>query len=385
MKHFNNRLLAISKLASLLLSIILFPVFIFNYISFFFQKKINNKSVRKILIVDFHLIGDIVMLTPLLKELRSIYPDSSIALLSGHWSKDILANNPGLIDTFITYNAPWTVEKKDTFLGLIKIISLLRGEAFDIAIDVRGDFRNIIILKLSKIKRLIGFSFSGGGWLLSDKIYDNGELDHIISHHHRIAQHLGSNISLRNFLPELWLSKDEKKCFLDKKKYIAIHFGASKLLRILSLEDAREIVTSLLREFDKDLVLFYSDEIKDLINYIIELPEVAGNKRIKVFRGNLREFLISISGAELYIGMDSSGAHIAASFKIHTIVIFGPAEPKLCRPIGNSVKTISLSKHLDCRPCNQITCTNSVYQRCYKELDISQEIIKNYSSFQHEK
>ena len=376
MKHFNKRLVSISKLMSFLLAIIFFPIYIFNFFSVLKQKPIFEINVKKILIVDLHLIGDIVLLTPVLKELKNIYPNSSVTLLSGEWAKNILLNNPDLVDDYDIYNAPWVVKKgkKNSYKGLYNVIKLIRSKEFDIAIDARGDFRNILILKLSKIGRLISFPFSGGGWLLTDKIIDSRLLEHIIHHHYRIVQYLGSNIHFSDFKPELWLSTEEKKNTHIKKKYIAVHFGASSPIRLLNFEKSKEVVNSLLSLCDNDLILFYSPEIKVLIDSIVKLPEVVDSNRVKVFRGSLREFIVAVSSASLYVGMDSAGSHIATALNVPTITIFGPAIPETCKPIGDNVEIISLKEKLYCRPCNQKVCNNLTYQKCYKDLNLFKDI-----------
>ena len=49
-------------------------------------------------------------------------------------------------------------------------------------------------------------------------------------------------------------------------------------------------------------------------------------------------------------------------------MIFGPALPDTCKPIGDNVYIASSDEYLECRPCNLKTCSNKVYQKCYNTL-----------------
>ena len=376
LKHFNKKLVALSKVLSFVLFLMLFPVYLLDVLRSYSNHKTKNTYVKKILLVDLHLIGDVVMLTPLLLEIKKIYTNASITLLCGDWAEQVLLNNPGLIDCYCIYNAPWVVKdrRKHGWYDLVKKILFLRKQGFDLAIDARGDFRNIAIMRFSCTERRAGFTFSGGGWLLSDKIDDSGYLDHIVSHHHKIALYLGSNISVTKFIPSLWLSSSEANYKSNHAGFIAVHLGASTPLRVLSLERATELIVYLLSITNKKLILCCSNEIKDLMDGIAIIPQVNDNVRVKMFKGDLREFMVEIASSSLYIGMDSSGAHIAAAFNVPSIVIFGPALPETCHPIGGDVHIVSLDKKLDCRPCNQKNCINDKYQECYNLLDFEKTL-----------
>jgi len=372
MKPFNKKMLFVSKMISFFLGWLFLPIYIIGIIKRFKKCTVSDIEVKKILIIDLHLIGDIVMLTPLLSAIRNKYPQALITLIAGEWAKSILLNNPGLLNNYCEYNAPWVIKsnRKNSLFTLIKKIYLLRKEQFGLGVDVRGDFRNITILRLSLADRILGYDFTGGGWMLTDKIADNGKLKHIVYHHYKIARYLDDSVTNVDFLPALWLSDQEKKYVYSHSEFIALHLGASKKLRILSYTKASELIVSILKVSNKDLLLFCSPEIQDLIDNISILPEIKNNHRIKVFNGNLREFIVEVASASLYVGMDSSGAHIAAALNVPSIIIFGPAIPDTCRPLGSNIKIVlSEDNSLKCRPCDQQNCVNSVYQKCYEVLD----------------
>jgi len=71
--------------------------------------------MKRILIVRTDRVGDVVMITPMIRELRLKFPDAYIATLTQNHTSDILKNNPYL-DEMITDDMKkesfWEVTKK---------------------------------------------------------------------------------------------------------------------------------------------------------------------------------------------------------------------------------------------------------------------------------
>ena len=96
MKPFNRSKLALARLLRPLWSLL----------GRCFAARPGSAEPHRILVFDFHLIGDIVMLTPLLEALRSAYPRAHIALVAGPWAGDILHGLP-YVDEHLVFAAPW--------------------------------------------------------------------------------------------------------------------------------------------------------------------------------------------------------------------------------------------------------------------------------------
>ena len=63
------------------------------------------QTPTSILIFDFHLIGDIVLLTQLLRVVRQAYPNAHLVLVAGPWAKEIL-HGTAWVDEIIPFAAP---------------------------------------------------------------------------------------------------------------------------------------------------------------------------------------------------------------------------------------------------------------------------------------
>jgi ADP-heptose:LPS heptosyltransferase len=85
----------------------------------------------RILVVKFNAIGDLVMTTPAIRDLRVAWPDAHLALLVGSWSAPVMRHNPRL-DEIIEFDPDDFLKRR--WGALFRLLRLLRGKRFDAAI-----------------------------------------------------------------------------------------------------------------------------------------------------------------------------------------------------------------------------------------------------------
>jgi ADP-heptose:LPS heptosyltransferase len=359
MKPLNQRLVRVARKID----------FVWRFVAPLIVSTHSNRdgNPRSILVVDLHLIGDMVLLIPLLERLRRGNPDAHIALLAGPWAADIVLPEH-LVDEHVPFVARWV--KRKTFVSAlastVQLIRRLRRKRWDWAIDVRGDIRQILLMTLAGGKRRIGFSFTGGEALLTDVVADNGELSHVVDHHRRIAQHVGCWRVGDDYVPRLRLLSKEKAIAESIEPFIGFHFGASATLRRLPVQEASLLINSF-AGVNERLVLFDADELHGYIQDLKAalLPSVL--QRLETWRGDLRELIVMMSRASHIYAMDSGPAHIAAALGVRTTVFFGPSRPEYTAPVGDNVE-ITEVVDMSCRPCDHQHCTNATFHACMRGL-----------------
>lgn len=326
----------------------------------------TGEELREILVVDLHLVGDMIMLIPLLESVRRCYPRARISLLAGAWAEDVLEGSD-LVDRFITYLAPWTkpAGRWAAIKGFVRIAATLRKTDWDIGIDVRGDVRQILLVYLAGCRRRIGFSFTGGSTLLTDVVEDSGELGHVLDHHERLAAKLDA-FDGTPFQPSLRLTRSERDRAKTVTPFIGFHFGASLPLRQLPIDEAANLVSSYQSNALR-LVIFCAPDLESYVAELLGRLPAAVAAHVEVWRGSLREFIVETSRAALMITMDSGPAHIASALGRRTLVVFGPNLPAYTGPRGQHVSFIERAD-IPCRPCDQRHCVNVVRQACLLSL-----------------
>lgn len=72
-----------------------------------------------------------------------------------------------------------------------------------------------------------------------------------------------------------------------------------------------------------------------------------------IYFEDLKEVAKILLSASLYIGVDSGLSHLSSYLGVNSIVIFGPSDPVIWRPIGESV---SIIRYENCSPCFPNLC-----------------------------
>jgi ADP-heptose:LPS heptosyltransferase len=324
---------------------------------------------RSILVVDLHLLGDAVMLVPLLRVIRRCHPNAHLGLMAGPWAREILADT-GLVDEFITLRAPWVAKGQGAagIVGLVRAIRTSRLRPWDWGIDVRGDVRNVLLLALARARRRVAYDFTGGTALMTDVVPDDGVLRHIIDHHAVLARYLGMPMTAEECIPTLGSpagngSRTHGSPTPGSKRRIGFHFGASMLLRRMPLEEACALILAFQDRQDAHLILVDAPEVRALNSAVLGRLAASYASRIERWQGSLRELMAFLRTLDEFYAMDSGPAHLAAALGTDTTVFFGPNLSLAVRPMGRRVTVIE-REDMPCRPCDQRNCTNPHYQEC---------------------
>ena len=317
LKVYSNSTLYVSKIISALLA----PYFqMIN--SFRPSIDMNNISIQNIVILEYHRIGDVIMIIPAVQALKKKYPQAKITLICNPKTLD-LAKHLEIADECIPFKAPWTDWSWD-FIKWAKVISFakkLSKRNFDLAFDFKGDLRNNWFLWVIKPKLSFGYDTTGGRYLLSNAYKMNVKI-----HQTMRAIELVSKVGCHY----------QKGIKRHKNNYcgtIVFHAGASDKRRSWPVEHWEKLA---------DMVLpYYSVTVVNTLDSI-ELVDLIKKRKpsIDIFNGSLVEFMKWLEHQRCLIAPDSMAGHIAAYVGIPVISIFGSQSPDLTRPIGKNVNVI---------------------------------------------
>ena len=275
-------------------------------------------------------LGDAVMSTPAIENLVNYYDESEVILIGSFISIEALKNHPRISNTYV-------IRKKYT--SLYKISKKL-GQ-FDIFFSFRSSFRSKFIKLLISSKKK--FQFDGNR-------YQN---------RHQVEKYndfVNDNLNT-NFHPgKLIVHQSFKLLNNNSKPIVGINPGASygNSKRWYPQKFA-QVATELSHKFD--ILIFgglneknIAADIEKLLieNNVLNYQNLAGNT-------NISELINQISNLDLFITGDSGPLHLAASFKVPTVAIFGPTRNKETSQWMND-KAVIVKKKLDCQPCMKRIC-----------------------------
>ena len=122
--------------------------------------------ISNILVRAPNWIGDAVMGTPALMDLRKAYPAAKITLLARPAIADLLKDHPS-IDKIMVYDYRG---KHGGLFGKIALIQALRSQKFELAILFQNAFEAAILTLLAGIAERVGYATDGRRWLLSKAV-----------------------------------------------------------------------------------------------------------------------------------------------------------------------------------------------------------------------
>ena len=113
------------------------------------------KKVQSVLFLRYDRIGDMVITTPVFRELKLAYPHISITVLASKANQDILLNNP-YVDHIVTNH-------KNNLLQDLPSLLQLRKQQFDVCIEFDHSVipHAIIRLKIINPKKVISVKKDG--------------------------------------------------------------------------------------------------------------------------------------------------------------------------------------------------------------------------------
>jgi len=321
----------------------------------------------KILVVKTHAIGDLLLITPSIRELKKLYPESSISVLTGRWSAPVLEDNP-YIDEVITFDDSIFFKKK--WLKIVGLIKKLREKKFDKAFIFQPSLKVRLLIYLAGIKERIGLSFLDKDYFLTKSVYWDPNGSKYVGENYFDLVHRKEDLDYCLGM-ELFLTDSERektgKYLLNKgntgkKKLIGIAPGGGKnprddvSMKIWNKDRYVGLIENINKENEAEIILFGAKSDKEICNYI--KSQLSFNVIDSCGEVDLRGLMGLIERCDLLVTNDSAPVHFGLALKVPIVVIFGPSNPYALLPEkGNYRAVISTA---ECSPCY----SNAPFEGC---------------------
>lgn len=338
----------------------------------------------KILIIKFRNIGDVLLSTPLIENLKIKYPDAKIGFALNKGCEAMITQNPNVSKIHIYDRNKF---KKMSFLkrlfSEISFAKEIKKEKYDIAINLTSGDRGILIAKFTNIKKIIGIK--GKNKLISKFITD--EMPKFKGFRHVVEQNLDAlkTLNFEPFSKKVSVYSDESVDFLSlPKKFIHIHPTSRWMFKCISDDMMAKIIDLCEKELGIKIVLT-ADKNESEMNKINSILSLCKSKPINLAgKLNLKQIVTLSKKSSLYIGVDTAIMHIAAANDVPCIAFFGPSGAFEWGPWDNSLtksgytkkngiqkmgKHIVIQKNWDCVPCGNDGCDGSKISKCLMEFE----------------
>ena len=312
------------------------------------------KLQKRILILTIRAIGDVVLITPILRLLKQKLPASYLAALADGPSAQVLHNNPHvdrlfIIDRSRSRQLPWTRQ----FTEWMTLISDIRRERFDIVIDLFSGPRSAILTWLSGAPACYSEDFRRAlrGFLYNRPVKIVRDGSHLVEQKLELIRSLVGKAEREDTWLETCLTQDEMKAIkpvLEKdgrenRRVIGFVPGAGSIWRIWPAERFAELGDLLVKEYDADIILLGGKDDIPICRRIADL--MVTNPMDLSGKTTLRELMAILSVLDLVVTNVTGPLHLAsACSKPKVIGLYGAADTIQYAPWGTNVTMVTKGK-----------------------------------------
>ena len=307
--------------------------------------------MKKILIIRFSSIGDIVLTTPVVRCLKQQLKDSEIHFLTKEQFVPIVKANPYIDKVHFIKN------------DLKQILPQLKSENFDFIVDLHKNFRSVFVkLKLRKSSKTF-HKLNIKKWLLVNfKINLLPEI-HIVDRYFKAVKFLGvknDGKGLDYFIPENEKVNISELPSTHQNGFIGFVIGGKHNTKMFPVEK----IISVCKKINTPVVLLGGYEDIKTGEYI---KKSVGDKIYNACgKYSINQSASLVWQAEKIITNDTGLMHIAAAFKKLIVSIWGNTVPAFGMypylPESEKNKSVIVEvKNLRCRPCSKLG-----YKKCPK-------------------
>lgn len=327
-----------------------------------------NKDPKNIIIRMPNWIGDLVMATPILTDLRKAFPNASITVMCKKPLCDLLQEDKDIDELYCFSDVKKIFARREENKNILR---KLRDGKYDLGILCTNSFSSAWRFFQGRVKERIGFSKDMRSFLLTVpvSIGEEKKQQHHVLTYKKLLLPLG--IKPSDTMPRLHVKQEEielakqlleQQGFDGKKKLIGINsccaYGPAKKW---PKERFANVAKRLIE--DKDCaVVFIGDESCQLT--IKEICGTLGKDAINLAGlTSLRELMCVISLCDLFLTNDSGPMHIAAAFGVPVLALFGSTSQVMTGPYKTGDV---IDKKVTCAPCFKRTCP--IDFKCMKEI-----------------
>ncbi len=285
------------------------------------------KHVKRILVIRMGPFGETLLITPVLRALRSSLPHAHITVMVGFDKVDLVSENPN-INEVIAY------EKQNA-----ELIRELRRHHFHLAVILQPTFRLVLLALIAGIKYRVGFETRKGGRLLLTKYARDDRTQHETDRYLSVVRAAGIQPVTREI--EMSVTEDAEQWareFLirsgisEERLLIGINPGCVWPKRQWAKERFAEVGDILASEYDAHILITIGP---NEIGLGMEIAAMMSHEPVILENTTLMRVAAAFKQCALLISNDTGPMHIGIAVGTPTIGLFGISDPNRWGPIGS--------------------------------------------------
>lgn len=326
----------------------------------FTASRLMTPNASRLLVVQTGFLGDVILTTPLLAELRRRLTPGSLTVLTTPQARLLLEDHPAVNRLLI--DAKRTEGKG--LVGLLKTARRLRRERFTLAAAVHKSLRTALLLALAGIPQRVGFRQSPGWFLYhcaASRDQNRHEIERILclmrafgvepeecDRHPFVAYGEAAHAQAQAIFHTAGIHEQEP--------VFVVSPGSVWPTKRWTVSGYAALARQLEQHYGRVLICGGSDDapIAEAVH------EQSGKQGVNlVGKADLQTFIALADRARVCISNDSAPMHIAVARNVPVVAIFCATTPDLGYGPYSDRAVVVERKDLACRPCSHhgtITC-----------------------------
>jgi heptosyltransferase-2 len=346
-------------------------------------QKIPKENIKRILILKWSALGDVIISSAIFEDVRNAFPNASLDLQTSNAYENLFANDP-------RFEKVLTVDPKGRdkgFSGLWRLLRQVRQESYDLVIDLQSNDRSRMFLSLLRLFSGGHISFVGlhdyfpyhaapgkdapAGFVRQQMALASAGIDaetknpclHIPKSHEDSVQKLLRQYGLQGSGYIVFLPGSNPDGKLKR-------WGAH---RYASLADA------LHNKAMGPAVLVGGPDDKEECEAIVDQVENQQSVINLCCQTKILDIVPLVEKAGFVVGSDTGPAHVASAAGCPMLIICGPTDPKRVKPAGDHVEAIQAD--IDCKNCYKKECD---HHSCMKAITVEMILERIEEGFRRE-
>ncbi|MDP3147686.1 MAG: glycosyltransferase family 9 protein [Ignavibacteria bacterium] len=306
-----------------------------------YKRVFAKSNTGHVSIIALHKIGDSIFTTHAIKKIIEFHQDKIISIICFPETKTIFKIAfPSIEIVTIPHNLFWKSR-----IATRRAKKVLLQTHSEIIYDLTGAITSATLIASSRAKKIVGMNLE-----YFKPLYDNyipiRKSPHLIDIYMdvvRMVVPIGDNLDYEFPLKP------------NNSSRILIHPHAGWTAKEWGIDKYFELAKKLLPQYNVEFIIETNSLPAEIRNEIQKKFKLTETKSVEELIENIRD-------CAAFIGNDSGSVHIASFLGRQTFAIYGPTNPKYCRPFGNYHSTIR--HEVSCSPVIENYCFTDAGRKC---------------------
>lgn len=317
--------------------------------------------MKKVLVIRFSSIGDIVLTTPIIRCIKSQMEGVELHYITKEENQQILSANP-YIDKLVFLQS-----------SLFETLQMLRKERYDYVIDLHNNQRTWLIKLMLGVKSFSFPKINVEKWLMVNFNVNHLPTMHIVDRYFKAVSTIGVKNDEKGL--DFFIHETLPEKFPTSQPYIAWVIGAKQQTKQLPVHKIIEALNSSSFPKVKVVLLGGKEDIMRAEEITAATPNIGALSLVG--KCSLQASASVIKHAEVVITNDTGLMHIAAALQKPILSVWGNTIPEfgMAPYYGKTTQEnrIIQVSDLSCRPCSKLGyshCPKGHFQ-CMENIPIA--------------